>query len=150
LWDRDSEASKSDSKDPPVKGLTLDDAVRCYPSQCLEALARRLGLDYDKICTSMKLLEESRQQVTAKPSKRRHAEIISSKDSEISKRSHRSPSESTNSEPQLEEDDNHRSLQVRNSQGETDVVSETDLLGTQPPSQGSTEVFSFERTQPTN
>lgn len=146
MWDRDSEESESDPKDPPAESLTLDDAVRYYPSRCLGALARRLGLDYDKICTGSRL-QESRQQVTAKPMKRRHADIVSSKDSEVAKRSHRSPSPSTNSESQLEEDDTHRSLQAPNS---IDVVSETDLLGTQQPSQGSTEVFSFERTQATS
>jgi hypothetical protein len=98
----------------------------------------------------MKRLQEYRQQPAAEPLKRRETDVISSKDGEISKRAHRSPGPSTTSEPQLKQSGNRRSLQVRDSQGATDVVSETDLLGTEQRSQGSTEVHSFETTQPTS
>lgn len=191
-----------------MRSLTLEEAARSYPSKCVEALAARLGLNYDKIDAHVKQLQERRQQSTAQPlkrpqadvissndggiskrthrlpassttselqrkqsgnraalkvpegeerfapkepgktTKRQHMEIVSSKHSEGSKRSHQSPSPPTNSKPQLE-DDSPRSSQLRHSQGGTDVVPETVLLETQQPSQGSTEVFSFERTQPT-
>jgi hypothetical protein len=38
-------------------------------------------------------------------------------------------------------------LEVRNSQGSREMVSETDFQTTEQRSQGSTEVFSFERSQ---
>ena len=121
-----------------MEGLTLEEAARQYPSKCLKALAARLGLNYDKICEHV-----NQQQTTAQPLKRPQADVTSSKDGETSKRTHRSPAPSTTSELQRNQSDSHGALQVRNSQGTTELVSETDLPGTEQQSQGSTNVLSF-------
>lgn len=146
-WNRENEFSiESDESDSSLEDLKLDDAARSYPSKCLEALAARLGLNYDKIRAQMEQLQERRQQTTAQPLKRPQADVISSVDGEVSKRAHRRPAPSTTSDLQRNQSDSHRALQIRNSQETTELVSETDILGTEQRSQGSTEVHSFEGT----
>src|SRR2546423_11517591 len=116
-WNRESEFSiESDESDSQLESLTLEDAVRLYPSKCLEALAARLGLNYDKICAQMNRLQERQQQTTAQPLKRPQEDVISSKDDEISKRAHRPLAPSTTPELQRNQSDNRGAFQVRNSQ----------------------------------
>jgi hypothetical protein len=94
-WNRENEFSiESDERDSSLESLTLADAARSYPSKCLEALAARLGLDYDKICAQMEQLQARRQQTTARPLKR-SANAISSVNGKISMRAHRRPAAST-------------------------------------------------------
>ena len=124
--------------------LQYKDAARSYPLKCLEALAVRLGLDYDKICAEMERLQEYRQQITAQPLKGPSADGT---DKKISKRVRESSSASTKPAPHSKRQDKPKSLEVRNSQGSTDMVSETDFQMTEQRSQGSTEVFNLERRQ---
>lgn len=90
------------------------------------------------------LLQEYRQQITAQPPKGHSADGTNKK---ISKRVHESSAASTKPALHSKRPDKPRSLEVRNSQGSTDVVSETDFQMTEQRSQGSTEVFSLERRQ---
>src|SRR5271154_5102310 len=108
-----TETEDSDSDDASAESLTLEDAARHYPSKCLEALAARIGLNYDKICTEMNRLQERRQQTTAQPLKRPQEDVVSSTQDETSKRA-RPPTPSTKLELQLRRPE---SVQVRNSQG---------------------------------
>jgi hypothetical protein len=93
--------------------VSLDYAARHYPLKFLEVLARRIGLDYEKISKHMEWLEEHRQGLINQSAKRGQQESISAEQNQASKRVHGTP----RSEQQL---------QVR-SQGSTDVIPETDL-----------------------
>jgi hypothetical protein len=143
-WNTETDASDadadSDSDDATAESLTLEDAARHYPSKCLEVLAARIGLHYDKICTEMKRLQEHRQRTTAQPVKRPQEDVVSSTQDETSKRARPTTPPTGLGLPVR----HPGPVQVRNSQGSTDIVSETDLQKAEQQSQGSTNVLSLE------
>jgi hypothetical protein len=140
-WNTETDASDadSDSEDAPAETLTLEEAARRHPLKCLEALAARIGLHYDKICTEMARIQERRQQATAQPVKRPQEDVVSSIQDEPSKKAR--PTTSTGLGLPLR---HSGSIQAQDSQGSTDVVPETDLQRAEQRSQGSTNVLSFD------
>ncbi|KIX05150.1 uncharacterized protein Z518_06022 [Rhinocladiella mackenziei CBS 650.93] len=116
----DDEEVDSDSGNSSTGDLTLEQAVRDYPLRCLEALAARLGLNYDKISEQMQ--RQSRQIDPAQPTKRGQTDI--SAEQEI-----RQPSKKVYVKAQSMASEQSKGSEAeqreQDSQGSTDIVPES-------------------------